>query len=1456
MENNKEGNIKYIYSNRNPLLNFNSNKEKSREASIKNKLVKKSMIDQKSLDFINNNDIIKEAVAYSKLRKLKKNLAKKNINNSESFSNFSQKNEIIQNLEKIKQGYNSKNTGQIQFTQNELMNNSNSQSIIFNNNKEEINKNLSMSYAILPTLNLDKNRNYINREEKNLRIITDLINNCSTERINEEYNNVNTNNKKYIKSSIVNELLLRNKKRKKNEQNTINSNNSFLNVTVNQIRECPFFDKIKIPKDGHSRGIIEILKNFKQSKERKSQDTKSSEKNKNKNNEKDGENEKNSHNRKNVSKKKIKCLYDQKVFDEPKNRSHTMNRNFSYHKKILKNKKTKNNMDKDVKKTEANNNNINNENINIMHNKTISFNNIFEVKVPSLKKDDMINRNRNNRKKVEMLNSIYDVKDEFLYRNYINNKIKKKSTNDFYEGNNRHLINIKYNQARSQSNIQENYNNKNYNNYILNKSRSDSAESHIKNNNYILSSSLMGSPMSNNKMENYRNHYLNDNMDEDNIFYQTLPNLNHSVNRYESISKSIKIEEIKINMKKNKSREKFKNKDINFNKTNPYPYNRGKLNQLNSSTNRYKNVSSEQDKNSNFVSFNNNVNKHERYSSDMNNQKNRKMFKTNSSVNFKKNTMLYLKPKNKLKKGQNSFYYSSYNFFKNKNTSNDIKCVYTSPYEINESSPTSSPNFEFPLSKYNTNDENESENRNNNFNDINLSSSNNFNINSNRYTNINSNENDNSNNNKLKTISLSKLNNINSRIYKKPINKNILNNSKRNEDNADSNSLSYKEEYIFVNKTSKTHNNNKQLLYKENIDKNINSKNSYNNEFEIINDYDNDNDSIDESEIRMKIKIIKNGFINKYYNHCIKAPLQKNNNNNFTKKHLYKFKAKEKNKEVKSLTKKPQSSICYITKILITKNNLLIKNNDNNILRKKDNLKKVNKIIKEKDIKKLKQHKINKNNLNYDEPNINKNRNKLKNKKENVEKINLNSQKDNIKNEILYLLNILTSKNILSVENQLTKLIITSNNIFNIENNEYNAKLFLNDIINNENAFIEILINKIFSENKYITVYSKLCADLCHKYLNTINEVIINKCIDAKNKDNFNIIQSLKLKLKEECFDKLKQLINDINEENKQKIFYLIEFIYQSMENEIIDIKICLDILNILFNEHDKSPNNKYFILDIIIEFLFKMDKIDNFEDKAEFVKKVLDIINNIDNEENIPSSLLSKINKFKSNFSIKENKNIEDKKTKQFNFEGISLLMKEDMDNYFNYLKDNDIEFDSNENIDEEIEKDYNSNILKTIKKIDLDEIIKYYIDICTKIISNEEQTISNNSYIKIIIKSVSHKLSLNKMRTFHKNILQILADISHICEDNKYLYEIIGYLIYVLIICELCDIKDINIFINKDEESKIAISKIIRYTIASSGNCKKKYYEEFKNIDLFKNNDFFDKYITSELKDILNFN
>ena len=59
-------------------------------------------------------------------------------------------------------------------------------------------------------------------------------------------------------------------------------------------------------------------------------------------------------------------------------------------------------------------------------------------------------------------------------------------------------------------------------------------------------------------------------------------------------------------------------------------------------------------------------------------------------------------------------------------------------------------------------------------------------------------------------------------------------------------------------------------------------------------------------------------------------------------------------------------------------------------------------------------------------------------------------------------------------------------------------------------------------------------------------------------------------------------------------------------------------------------------------------------------------------------------------------------------------------------------------------------------------------------------------------------------------------------------------------------------NIFINKDEESKINICKTIKYIIISSENIKN-YYEDFKRIELFKNNNLFNDYIEEEINKII---
>ena len=70
-----------VYKSKNLILNSPYDQEKINDNIINTK-IEKEISAQKNLDFINNSNIIKEAVAYSKLRKLKKNLAYKNNNST------------------------------------------------------------------------------------------------------------------------------------------------------------------------------------------------------------------------------------------------------------------------------------------------------------------------------------------------------------------------------------------------------------------------------------------------------------------------------------------------------------------------------------------------------------------------------------------------------------------------------------------------------------------------------------------------------------------------------------------------------------------------------------------------------------------------------------------------------------------------------------------------------------------------------------------------------------------------------------------------------------------------------------------------------------------------------------------------------------------------------------------------------------------------------------------------------------------------------------------------------------------------------------------------------------------------------------------------------------------------------------------------------------------------------
>ena len=406
------------------------------------------------------------------------------------------------------------------------------------------------------------------------------------------------------------------------------------------------------------------------------------------------------------------------------------------------------------------------------------------------------------------------------------------------------------------------------------------------------------------------------------------------------------------------------------------------------------------------------------------------------------------------------------------------------------------------------------------------------------------------------------------------------------------------------------------------------------------------------------------------------------------------------------------------------------------------------------------------------------------------------------------------------------KLILINNYNLDIHNNEKEAKSFVKEVLKNINIFINILTKKVIKEKKYIELYNKLCYDLYTKYFNLINDLILKKYLNTRidNNDNYNLINNFKKILNIECISKYENLLSsDFNEEYKQNLLNLINFAYLSFENEIISNETFSIIINKLFNKYETKEffEHKYYFLYLIIHFLIKIKNNKYFKDSNNFIDKVHFIIKH--DIKKIKKIKLSKFLKVK----IEEFINIFSKK----------ILIKTEDTKELNIIKQ------------------YDFLILKYFKNIELEDIIRNFIDASNDSNINEENIFYYKSYIKYIIEQISDKLSLSKLRIFHNKMLLIFSEINQICKQNDYIFEIIGYLVYSLIENELCDVFDMNIFINKDERSKINICKIIKYIILSSENNiikNKKYFEDFKNLELFKGNNLFNDYINGDINKI----
>ncbi len=435
-----------------------------------------------------------------------------------------------------------------------------------------------------------------------------------------------------------------------------------------------------------------------------------------------------------------------------------------------------------------------------------------------------------------------------------------------------------------------------------------------------------------------------------------------------------------------------------------------------------------------------------------------------------------------------------------------------------------------------------------------------------------------------------------------------------------------------------------------------------------------------------------------------------------------------------------------------------------------------------------------------------------------------------IKYNIISILNIVTVDNFDIILNQLLK--------------------FLNNSEEKQFIFIEVIIEKSFVENSFVVLYAKLCRFLC-------------EVIGGKRQDECYLRRKLFEEVKN-AFDKLednendKELIIDEYYSNKKKLLGLINLIVELIEVKILSQKLGFYCLNSLYNKYIESNNKseysfKYINLETIVFFLSKFGKIIFKRNKNDNKNKLKNFMNKklfkIKEDESIPGHLKYRI----INLFEKQKNNWEDSlyeksfipKGKGLNNEESKIILSEidrenivknDLKKWFNYLNKNNIL--SPEKITMKTFNNYNwKSIDKLIveEKIELIEIIRCFIEVSIDLINKKDDIFKANQYIYSIIDYYSQFLSDNEINLFNNKINSLFLEVNNLIIDNKLIFEILGFLMYTLINLKLFYIKDLSKFIDKDKESIINISIVVKFAIEFSGKDKKKYLNDFRQNKLY---------------------
>ena len=230
-----------------------------------------------------------------------------------------------------------------------------------------------------------------------------------------------------------------------------------------------------------------------------------------------------------------------------------------------------------------------------------------------------------------------------------------------------------------------------------------------------------------------------------------------------------------------------------------------------------------------------------------------------------------------------------------------------------------------------------------------------------------------------------------------------------------------------------------------------------------------------------------------------------------------------------------------------------------------------------------------------------------------------------------------------------------------------------------------------------------------------------------------------------------------------------------------------------------------------------------------------------IDNNINIDESLMDNSINIRNN-NINNITNLDSNEEKESN---IIILIRNDLENYVSYLNEHEIYnlIDLNEkDINNDINNDYDWSMTDELiikEKNDLEEIIRCYIEVCIDYVQNKNNIFYCNEYIKNIINYYSADLSKEQSDKARKSMIDLFLNVENICIDNFLMFDIMGYLLLLLLENYLFFIEDLDKFVNEDKNKIGKIVKVIKFTDNYYLEDKRKEFEaNLEKGKLFENN------------------